>query len=73
MGMGGHRQKLKAWMIDRKIPQALRDCLPLIIVQGQIAAIVYGEAWPIAEGFKGHEKANLDVKNAFFVIFYKNE
>ena len=30
-GMGGHTVKLSAWMINRKIPQAWRDRIPLLV------------------------------------------
>lgn len=38
-GLGGHRQKLKQWLNDRRIPHRLRDRLPLLVVDGQIAAV----------------------------------
>lgn len=39
LGLGGHRQKLKQWLNDRRIPRRLRDYLPLLVVDGQIAAV----------------------------------
>ena len=38
-GLNGHSQKLKKWLIDRKIPQRERDKIPLLLVNQQIAAI----------------------------------
>lgn len=38
-GLGGHTQKLKQWLNDRKIPRRLRDQLPLLDVNGEIAAV----------------------------------
>lgn len=38
-GINGHSQKLKQWFIDRKIPRNLRDNIPLLIVNQQIAVI----------------------------------
>jgi tRNA(Ile)-lysidine synthase len=51
-GMDGHTQKIKQWMIDRKIPAAVRDHVPLLDVDGQIAAILWGDAWAVAEPFR---------------------
>jgi tRNA(Ile)-lysidine synthase len=51
LGMEGHTQKLNRWMINRKIPQALRASIPLLLVDGTIAAIIFGNKWPIAEMF----------------------
>jgi tRNA(Ile)-lysidine synthase len=48
-GMDGHTQKIKQWMIDRKIPAAVRDHVPLLDVDGQIAAILWGDTWAVAE------------------------
>ncbi|MBE2269096.1 MAG: tRNA lysidine(34) synthetase TilS [Anaerolinea sp.] len=51
LGLGGHTQKLSEWMVDHKVPRALRDTLPLLTVDGEIAAIVWGEQWTISERF----------------------
>ena len=51
LGMGGKSQKLKEWLIDHKIPQALRDKLPMIEVNGEIAAIVLPDNWGISDTF----------------------
>lgn len=51
LGLGEHTQKLKVWLINRKVPQRLRDRLPLLVVDGEIAAIVWGERWPVSEHF----------------------
>ncbi|NWG15538.1 MAG: tRNA lysidine(34) synthetase TilS [Chloroflexi bacterium] len=50
-GLGGHTQKLSRWMVNRKIPEHLRDRLPLLVVNGQIAAVIVGETWTISAGF----------------------
>jgi tRNA(Ile)-lysidine synthetase-like protein len=47
LGLGGH-SKLSRWMINHKIPQFLRDTVPLVIVDGSIVAVAYGETWAIA-------------------------
>lgn len=52
LGMGGRSQKLKQWMIDRKIPRIVRDFIPLLTCDGQIAAILYGREWVIDHRFR---------------------
>jgi tRNA(Ile)-lysidine synthase len=54
LGMAGKSRKLKKWLIDRKIPQYLRDKLPLLEVNGEIAAIILPESWGISETFAVH-------------------
>ena len=49
--MGGRSKTVKNWMIDCKIPQHLRDRIPLLVVDNQIAAIVLPYNWVIAEPF----------------------
>jgi len=51
LGMKGHTQKLSRWMINRKIPQILRDQIPLLVVNNVIAAICLNDDWTIAETF----------------------
>lgn len=51
LGMGGHTRKLSRWMIDRKIPQHLRDYIPLLTVDGHIAAVMTGGQWTVDEKF----------------------
>lgn len=51
LGMGGHSKKLSRWMIDRKIPQDERDRLPLLVINGMVAAVVWGAVWPVSEHF----------------------
>ena len=38
-GLGGHTQSLKDWMINRRMPRAFRRQVPLLRVDGAIAAI----------------------------------
>ncbi|MCY3834171.1 MAG: tRNA lysidine(34) synthetase TilS [Chloroflexi bacterium] len=47
-GMGGRSRKLKDWMIDRKIPRAIRDQIPLLCADGEIIAICLGDFWRLA-------------------------
>lgn len=51
LGLGGQTQKLSKWLIDHKVPRHLRDQIPLILINGQIAAIVWGAGWPISALF----------------------
>ncbi len=50
LGMGGHTQKLSKWMSDRKIPRDLRDRIPLLVINGEVAAI-YWMTWTIGQQF----------------------
>lgn len=51
LGLAGHTQKLSKWLIDHKVPQPLRDRLPLVEIDGQVAAI-YWRAWFVSELFR---------------------
>lgn len=61
LGMDGHHKRLSAWMVDRKVPEAIRQRVPLLIVNGHIAAILYGTGawrlWVIDERFKVNPKS----------------
>lgn len=50
-GMNGHSRKLSRWLMDRKVPRALRDRIPLLEINGKIAAILVGQQWPAAHDF----------------------
>ncbi len=49
-GLDGHTQKLSKWMIDCKVPRDLRDRVPLLVVDDQIAAIYWRE-WVVSVHF----------------------
>ena len=49
-GLDGHTQKLSKWMIDHKVPRDLRDRVPLLIVDDQVAAI-YWRGWVVSVHF----------------------
>jgi tRNA(Ile)-lysidine synthase len=51
LGMAGKSRKLKKWLIDRKIPQYLRDKIPLLEINEEIAAIILPHTWGISESF----------------------
>lgn len=50
-GLGGKTQKLKQWFIDRKIPQHQRDIIPLLVINGEIAVVIYDNGCYITEYF----------------------
>jgi tRNA(Ile)-lysidine synthetase-like protein len=50
-GLDGHSQKLKQWMIDRKVPSEVRDQVPLLCVNDHIAMILWGENPAIGDAF----------------------
>jgi len=52
MGMDGHRQKLNRWMINHKIPRHLRDEIPFLCVNGEIAGIFVNPRWFVGEAYK---------------------
>ncbi len=51
LGMRGQGQTLNKWLINHKIPQAIRDQLPLIIVNDTIAALFVHKQWFISQNF----------------------
>lgn len=52
LGLNGHTQKLTEWMVDHKVPRAMRSQIPLLVVNGEIAAILHFSPWTISEYFK---------------------
>ena len=48
-GMGGHSQKLKETFIAMRVPAHWRDCVPLLLADGEIAWFVA----PTADGLRG--------------------
>lgn len=48
-GMNGHTRSIKKWMIDRKIPRHLRDRIPILEINDEIAAILTRNQWHIDE------------------------
>lgn len=45
-GLGEGHQSIKEWMIDHKVPRHLRDRIPLLCIDGEIAVILVGTRWP---------------------------
>lgn len=68
LGMSGHTQKLNRWMINRKIPLAIRDRLPLLCVDDKIAAICLNTGWIIGEAFA----VNNDSPQVIYFQFLDN-
>jgi tRNA(Ile)-lysidine synthetase-like protein len=58
LGMGGHTQKIGKWMIDHKIPRGLRDAIPLLEINGEIAAMLWGSQWAVSEHFAVRQVEN---------------
>ena len=50
-GLDGHSQKLSDWMINHKLPRALRDRVPLLVVDDRVAAIGWAGRWIVAQPF----------------------
>jgi tRNA(Ile)-lysidine synthetase-like protein len=68
-GLAGQTQKIKQWMIDRKIPAAIRDRIPLVDVDGQVAAIFWDNRWTVAESFRAARDPN-DEEQRIFISLY---
>lgn len=50
-GLSGHTQKVSRWLVNQKIPLRLRDRLPVLVVNGVIAALIVGGRWVVSEHF----------------------
>ena len=62
-----HTQRVKQWMIDRKIAKALRDFLPLLVVNDQVAAVLWNHEWEIFDPFR----SKSDVEGAVLYIWFE--
>ncbi|GAB4509928.1 MAG: tRNA lysidine(34) synthetase TilS [Anaerolineae bacterium] len=51
LGLNGHHQKINRWMINQKVPRHLRERIPLLVVDGEVALILYGDTWVVSEKF----------------------
>lgn len=56
--------KLKDWMIDHKVPRHLRERLPLLVVDGQVAA-VWWQGWFVSRYFT---RSNGENNPVYFLI-----
>jgi tRNA(Ile)-lysidine synthetase-like protein len=61
-GMEGHKQKINRLMINHKVPRPVRDHIPLLCVNDEIAAFRIAAAWIVSETFR--------IKNDFRRIIY---
>lgn len=50
LGLNGHTQKISKWMIDHFVPSSVREQLPLVVVDGEIAA-VWWKGWFVSEKY----------------------
>lgn len=70
-GMGGHRRRLKEWMIDQKIPKAVRSRIPLLMIDDDVAAILYGQRWLVNINYAlskvGYDKYYFFVNDSEFM------
>jgi tRNA(Ile)-lysidine synthase len=66
-GMGGHSRKIKDWMIDHRVPRAIRNRVPLLMVDGEVGAIVLPERWVINEAYSMNKQWLK--KRRFFVKY----
>jgi tRNA(Ile)-lysidine synthetase-like protein len=64
LGMGGHRQKLNRWMINRKISQPLRGRIPLLCVNNAVVAIHVEDRWFIAEAYAARD-------NSPYIVYFQ--
>ncbi|MFN8447333.1 MAG: tRNA lysidine(34) synthetase TilS [Anaerolineae bacterium] len=56
LGLNGHSQKIGKWMIDHLVPRDVRDRLPLLLVDGEIAAL-WWRGWTVSEAFAVREQS----------------
>ena len=64
-GLGGHTQKIKKWMIDHKIPQTIRDQIPLLTINGEIAAFMVNNQWVTRESLDYEPQEQLILYTIF--------
>jgi tRNA(Ile)-lysidine synthetase-like protein len=68
LGMGGHSQKLNRWMINRKIPRSVRERIPLLCINDEIAALFVDGKWTVSERFA----VGKDVTNVTYFGYVPN-
>jgi tRNA(Ile)-lysidine synthetase-like protein len=64
-GLNGHTTKLNRWLAGRKVPSYLRDQIPLLTIQNEIAAVALAEGWVISADFTLRESAKETVYIGF--------
>jgi tRNA(Ile)-lysidine synthase len=65
LGLHGHTQKLHKWMIDHKLAAALRDRVPVLEVDGQVAAFLTPDGWIIDD----HFAVRIETTQIVYLIF----
>lgn len=68
LGLDGHTQKLSRFLINHKVSRPLRDQIPLLCVNNQIAAFRLDTKWVIGEPFR----LNADAQRIIYVRFMDN-
>ena len=68
LGMNGHSQKVSRWMVNRKIPVAVRDRVPMLIVDNTVAAIYFKDEWFVSELFAVRNNAEPII----YFVFLEN-
>lgn len=64
-GLDGHTQKLKEWMINRKIPAHHRSRVPLLLIDDIIISIIHSSICFIAHPFQQDHNATL----AYWIVW----
>lgn len=68
-GLRGRSRKFSDWLIDSKIPRALRDQIPLICVHDEIAAFYLDEEWIVAYPFTEYAESD---HRSFWLSYVRN-
>lgn len=68
LGMRGNHKRLKALMIDRKIPRHVRDSVPILTVNGQIISVILPDEWVIDEAFSAQQAIDTDFEKIYGFI-----
>lgn len=50
IGLNGHHQKISEWMVDHKVPRYLRNRVPILEIDGEIAGFFWG-GWVLSHDF----------------------
>ena len=66
VGMAGHSKSLHEFMIDEKIPHAVRDRLPILVVNDRILWVC---GWRVGE----RARATMETQHVLRITFRKNE
>ncbi len=67
-GLHGQTQKLSRWLVNHKIPREWRDFIPLLIINGQIAAFYVNTKWILSH----HHALQTPEQAAIYVSFHES-